>query len=174
MCDLPQFDNNEEVKKLKVKLYERYSVFSLEKLSDTDLINTTSVKVDKYFKSKSLYDKGVHLFETKGDPRNILDNMRLSLELLVKEILDNEKSLENQMNELGIFLKNNNISKETRNIYMKVLSYYLDYQNSNVKHSYTINEIEVEYIIYQTSIFMNLLIDLDDNKENNTITMMKE
>lgn len=169
LCDLPQFDNNEEVKELKVKLYERYSVFSSKKLSDEELINTTTVKVDKYSKSKSIYDKAIHLFKTKGDSRNILDNMRLSLELLLKIILNNEKSIENQMNELGTFLKNNNISKETRNIYMKVLNYYLDYQNSNVKHNYSINEIEVEYIIYQTSILMNLLIDLDDDSENNAI-----
>lgn len=169
LCDLPQFDSNEEVKELKAKLYERYSVFSSKKLSDAELINTTAIKVDKYSKSKKLYEKGVHLFETKGDPRNILDNMRLSLELLLKEVLNNQKSLENQMNELGSFLKTNNISKETRNIYMKVLSYYLDYQNSNVKHNYSINEVEVEYMIYQTSIFMNLLIDLDKNKDNNPI-----
>ncbi len=47
--------------------------------------------------------------------------MHLSLELLLKEILNNEKSLENGMNELGIFLKIA-ISQRKLKIYMKVLN----------------------------------------------------
>jgi hypothetical protein len=37
--------------------------------------------------------------------RNVLDDMRLSLELLLKAVLGNDKSLENQIPQLGGFIK---------------------------------------------------------------------
>src|SRR5699024_5554443 len=57
LCDLPEFEDDEEVKEIKNKLYERYSTFSAEQLSDAKLINSTSTKADKHSKSKVLYDK---------------------------------------------------------------------------------------------------------------------
>ena len=48
--------------------------------------------------------------------RNLLDDLRFSLEVLVKAILKNSKSLENQKAELGNFLKENGISVEIRKL----------------------------------------------------------
>ena len=92
--------------------------------------------------------------------------MRLSLELLLKEILNNDKSMENQFGEIGKILKERGISEEIRNLFVKILDYYSKYQNNNVKHDSQINEMEVKYIIEQTSIFINFIIDIFEvNKE---------
>ena len=57
--------------------------------------------------------------------RNLLDDLRLSLESLLKEILGNGKSLENQKDELGRFLKEREGSPELRNMFQSMLAYYL-------------------------------------------------
>lgn len=98
--------------------------------------------------------------------RNLLDDLRFSLEVLVKAILKNSKSLENQKAELGNFLKENGISVEIRNLYTdKILEFYTDYQNHNVKHNENYNEIEVDFIFEQTAVLMRLLIKLDNKKK---------
>ena len=95
-----------------------------------------------------------------------MDDLRFSLEVLVKAILKNSKSLENQKAELGNFLKENGISVEIRNLYTdKILDFYIKYQNNNVKHSENFNEIEVDFIFEQTAVLMILLIKLDNNKK---------
>ena len=86
--------------------------------------------------------------------------------MLVKAILKNSKSLENQKSELGNFLKENSISGEIINLYTdKILKFYTDYQNNNVKHNENYNEIEVDFIFEQTAVLMRLLIKLDNKKK---------
>ena len=74
--------------------------------------------------------------------------------------------MENQFSEIGKILKERGISDEIRNLFVKILDYYSKYQNNNVKHDSQINEMEVKYIIEQTSIFINFIIDIFEvNKE---------
>lgn len=160
LCNLSEFENNTEVRDLNKKLIENYSQFAPKNLSDNNIVSTTLNQLDDYLVSKSLFDKAIHLYETKGDSRNILDNARLSLELFLKEFFGNKKSLENQVIELGQFLKRNGISKEIRNLFSKVLDYYIDYQNTHVKHNNTVNKFEIEYLLYQTAIMISFLANL--------------
>ena len=108
----------------------------------------------------------IFLNEMSTRPRNLLDDLRFSLEMLVKAILKNSKSLENQKAELGNFLKKHSISVEIRNLYTdKILEFYTAYQNNNVKHNKNYNEIEVDFIFEQTVVLMRLLIKLDNKKK---------
>lgn len=84
--------------------------------------------------------------------------MRVSLELLLRSLLNNEKSLENQWSILGEKLKNENVSKEITNLFEKILKYYVDYQNQYIKHNDMVKENEIELIISQTNTIMQFLI----------------
>ena len=111
-----------------------------------------------YPEAKEKYDGALRLY-LKGDrTRHVLDDCRLSFELFVKQYLSNKKSLENQMVELGTFLKEKNISAELRNMFHSLLNGYTSFNNQNVKHNDKINESEIEFIIYVTGAFMRLLI----------------
>lgn len=103
-------------------------------------------------------ESGVDIFCKKGDLRHGLDDMRLALELLLKHLLSNEKSLENQNSDLGAYLKKVGISKEISNTFIQIKGLYERFQNNNVKHDDNINPKEVEYIFQQTLCFMNLLL----------------
>jgi hypothetical protein len=91
---------------------------------------------------------------------NVLDDMRLSLELLLKAVLGNEKSLENQIPQLGGFIKEKGGSSELANMFQKLVDYYAKYQNSYVKHDDAVIEEEVEFVIELTSSFMKHLVRL--------------
>ena len=84
--------------------------------------------------------------------------MRLSLELLVKQFLGNEKSLENQISSLGTKLDQCGIPSELRNLLTKVIDYMCKYQNNYVKHNDAVNPAEIDYVIEQTSTVINLIV----------------
>ena len=87
-----------------------------------------------------------------------MDDIRLSLELLLKSILGNDKSLENQLAEIGKFIQDHNGSKELTNMFVKLIDYFAKYQNTYVKHNDAVIESEIEFIYEMTSSFMKLLI----------------
>ena len=84
--------------------------------------------------------------------------MRLSLELFLKQLLGNTRSLENQISEIGRFAKSKGLSNEAVNMFQKLLNYYSKYQNEYVKHNDKVNIKEIEFVINQTSSFMQLFV----------------
>ena len=109
-------------------------------------------------RAQEVYKSGITKYTAKNYERNILDDMRLSLELLVKQFLGNEKSLENQVSMLGTKLNQCGISSELRNLLVKVIDYFCKYQNNYVKHNDAVNPAEIDFVIEQTSTVINLIV----------------
>lgn len=128
------------------------------KLLDEKLINDNLDWLSDYPKIYELFSSSLSDLGIKGKERQVIDNLRLSVELLLKEKLGNSKSLENQKIELGKYLKTQKICSEISNLYWQVLDYYSKYQNNKVKHSDSANPNEVEFILYLTGTMMRLLL----------------
>lgn len=158
LCELPKLKENPDVKNLKEKLYAKYHFLSPEKISDTELVRETRQWLAKYSKASELYDSALNKYEQGIYERNTLDDMRLSFELLIKDLLENNKSLENQINNLGEQLKYHNASEELRNMVIKIIDYYMKFQNNHIKHNDSVNVDEIEYVIELTSVMMKYLI----------------
>ena len=86
--------------------------------------------------------------------RNVLDDMRLAFELLLKCLLGNQKSLENQNDSLLKQLKDKDVPEEIRNLYWKTIDYYMKYQNDYVKHDDKVDENDLNFIIELTCLLM--------------------
>lgn len=84
--------------------------------------------------------------------------------MLLKNILSNEKSLENQLSALGEYIQNKGGSKELGNMFQKLVEYYSKYNNTYVKHNDNIIEEEVEFIFEITSSFMKHFIRINNRK----------
>lgn len=67
---------------------------------------------------------------------------------------DWNKSLENQIADIGAMLKKSGASAELRNIVPQIIKYYADFQNNHVKHTDAVNDNELEYVIELTSVNM--------------------
>lgn len=87
--------------------------------------------------------------------------MRLAFELLIKDLLGNSKSLENQIADIGSMLKKSGASAEIRNMVTQIIKYYTDFQNKHVKHNDAVNGDELEYVIELTSVIMKFLIKVN-------------
>ena len=162
-CDLEQFKINPNIKDLKIKLVFRYSHFAEEDAAseiNESLIEETRHWLEEYPESLRLYQEALTKFENGVFTRNLLDDLRLALELLLKAILNNDKSLENQIGTLGDHLKSKGGSKELTNMFVKLVEYYCKYQNSYVKHDDSVIEEEIEFIFEITFSFMKHVVKL--------------
>lgn len=160
LCDLPLISDKEKVKELKVKLFSRYGNLATEKISETELIQKTKHWLSDHPQSLTQYESALSKYEGGIFERNTLDDMRLSFELLVKDLLNNGKSLENQISGIGEMLKRSGASVELRNMVQQVIKYYTDFQNNHVKHNDAVNGNEIEYVIELTSVVMKFLIKI--------------
>ena len=158
MLELPQFQDNPNAEKLKRLLFKNYGYLATEKISDTELIQNTKHWLSNHEQSLKQYNSALAKYEGNIFERNTLDDMRLAFELLVKDLLGNNKSLENQINDLGSQLKEKGASEELRNMVVKIIDYYTKFQNNHVKHNDAINNDEIEYVIELTSVVMKYLV----------------
>ena len=158
LCELPCFENNEKVADLKIKLYNKYGVLAAEKISKTELVQKTKHWLGDFPAALKQYESALAKFEGGIFERNTLDDLRLSFELLVKELLGNNKSLENQVPGICGILGKSGTSDELKNMVQKIIDYYTKFQNNHVKHNDAVNNNEIEYVIELTSVIMKFLI----------------
>lgn len=150
------FHMKEQLKKIIEDLPENYSISARLKL-DSLLTEFPNVK--------SLWDA---CYKKKGqkDFRGALDDARLALEELIKKLLKNNKSLENQKNDLGRILNSLNVPKEISQAIIQSLKSYSDIQNNHVKHGIPeeLTDLEVNFILNETyALSLYLVQKLNNN-----------
>lgn len=158
LCYEPTQRERKDVQTLKIKLTQRFPEIVPDDFVESVTVTEVKHWLNDFPDALSLYNSALAKYCHGIFERNVLDDMRLSLELLLKELLHTEKSLENQISDLGMFLKAKGVQPEIRNMYITLLKYYLQYQNNHVKHNDEINPNEMEYIIDLTSLFMKFLL----------------
>ncbi len=158
-----------KIKKIKDGEYLLYPAGA--KLLDEKVINDVLDWLVDYPESYKQFESALRKYNTHGVERNLLDDLRLSLESLLRQILNNEKSLENQKNDLGKYLDGGGISKEVRNMYTQLIFSYSAYQNEHIKHNHKpdteIKKSEVEFLIYLTGTFMRFLLETTREPQKN-------
>ncbi|MBR1431830.1 hypothetical protein [Ruminococcus sp.] len=158
LCELPKFADNAKVADLKIKLYTRYGNLATEKITETELVQKTKHWLSDYPMALKQYESALAKYEGGIFKRNTLDDLRLAFELLVKGLLGNNKSLENQIDGICGILDKAGTSVELKNMVPKIIDYYTKFQNSHVKHNDAVNSNEIEYVIELTSVIMKFLI----------------
>jgi hypothetical protein len=164
LCDHRSFgiQKRDERKALKLQLATKYPQFaglSESEINET-LIEQTRHWLKEYPESLSLLSQALQKYEGGVFNRNVLDDLRLSLEKLLRKICGTDKSLEHQVKPVGQFIKAKGGSKELANMFMKVLDYYGNYQNEYVKHDDAVIEEEIEIMFEITASFMKHLVRL--------------
>ena len=146
-----------ERQKLKAELFVRFGHLRQNKeLRELDLPLVTEAKhwLASYPKALSQFDQAKLKYDGKLFQRSLVDDLRLTLELFLREILQNTKSLENQINPIGLWLKDRGASPQFNNMLQKLIDLYCKYQNENVKHDDKMPEAEVEFIFEITASFI--------------------
>lgn len=94
----------------------------------------------------------------EAEYRHALDDFRLAIELLLRKVLRNEKSLENQREALLKYMGEKGISLETRNMFFKLLDTFCCYQNNHVKHNNNVNNADLGIMIDYSVFFIKTLL----------------
>lgn len=163
LCDHHSFPPipNPERQRLKVDLATKYASYATEhsvgKLNE-ELFEETRHWLDGCPEARKLYVDAVDKYKVGVFTRNLLDDLRLSLELVLKYVLNNDKSIENQIPILGAYIKAQGGSPQLANMFSKLVDYYATYQNTYVKHNDKVKDPEIEFLIEITSAFMKHVI----------------
>lgn len=166
ICNLNQYKENKEFKEVKIKLYTNFPQYVNKDKNENlniEIIENKELLAD-YPTAKKMYDDACSLYNIGIYERNIIDNLRLSLELVIKQILNNDKSLENNLSEICSYLKTKGCSQEFVNMFKHLLDYYSKYNNNNVKHNDNINNKEIDFVFGLTNLYIKLLVKEECDK----------
>lgn len=161
LCENDTIKDIPEVKKLKATLIARYNKLANDDAVQTiEFVEETIHWLSDYPDTKKIYDEALLKLKNNVFDRNTLDDFRLSLETLLRTVLGNGKSLENQKSDLGLFFKSKGASPEFANLFNTVVDIYSKYQNNHVKHQDKVIDDEINFIVGLTSLLMQHIIRL--------------
>ncbi|HHD0454258.1 TPA: hypothetical protein ACOS3E_000984 [Campylobacter coli] len=137
---------------------------------DKVLINDVLEFLKNYPKAKKQLSEALKIFITKENYRDVVDKTRLSLELFLKQLLNNEKSLENQKDEILRYF-GNLLDENFKKMFLEILNYYQGLNNNRAKHcksnSKEFEDYEVEFLFYLVGNFLQLFMTFNKFKKNN-------
>lgn len=90
--------------------------------------------------------------------RDVADNFRKALEEFFQEFLDNNKNLANNKTEIFNYLKEHNAEPKISSMFQALINSYDTLNNEMAKHNDKVDEKYLEFLMYQTGIFIRLLI----------------
>lgn len=97
------------------------------------------------------YSDGIYI-------RDVADNLRKSLEEFLQEFLGNTKNLETNKSEICRHLGMNGVSPEFCGLLQPLLNTYKTINDKYAKHHDAIDKKLLEFLLYQTGIFIRMII----------------
>lgn len=161
------FGQKSAASQLKITLLSRYYQFANDASRGSELpLVVVEVRhwLSEFPTARKTYEDALQKHTNGIFTRNALDDLRLSLEALLRQLLTNDKSLEKQVPEVGRYVKQRGGSAELANMLEKLIDYYSKYQNTYVKHDDAVPASEAEFVIEITACFMKHLIRIKDVK----------
>lgn len=148
---------------LKMKLLSEYRDFADQ--DNAEAIHRTLIIETRHWLSshpevKKLFDEALQKHDHGVFKRNTLDDLRLALEILVRQLFGNQKSLENQIPIIGQYVKERGGSPQLANMFEKLVDYYTKYQNTYIKHDDAVITLEIEFVFELTSSFIKHFLRL--------------
>jgi hypothetical protein len=131
---------------------------------DSALVNDNLRWLGDFPSSQKVFREALTMYMSgdRAKARNVADNLRVSIEQLLRGVLNNQKSLEKQSQELDRWLEAKGTHAELRQLFAQVLlGPYCTFQNDVAKHG--VKELlpgELEFVIYQTGVFLRLIVQL--------------
>ena len=123
-------------------------------------------QLQPYQKAHNLYKEASSKLVKGEHFRNAIDDIRLALELLLKEILHNQAPLEKQQTNLSNYFKGRGVNDDVRNIVVQTLPKLINYFNNNVKHNNRVKTKDVEFIVNQTNVIVEQIVKCERSIED--------
>jgi len=135
---------------------------------DEALVCDVVVWLQDYPSGRKYFVQALQQYYDNENPRDIADNLRKSFEDFLKEFFGNKKNLDKNINVVGTYLKDNGINEEIRCMFTTLISHYKTLNDKTAKHHDDTNKNSIEFLLYQTGVFMRCLIIINENKTEET------
>lgn len=130
---------------------------------DEALIIQTAQWLQDYKSTHKMYLQTLSQYSKKENPRDVADNLRKTLEQFLQEFFKNSKTLANNISEVGKYFESKNVHSELKKIFTSLLSGYDNANNGIAKHHDNTDEKMLEFLLYQTGIFIRTIITLNQS-----------
>ena len=148
-------------KEAETHVKQTMDVFYSESGKDAETIKDLQVIRDSLpvgSKVRKCYDDALSKMVAAKYDRNSLDDIRLALELYLKEVLGNDKPLEKQSSALKVHLEQKKMSSELVNVHTQSLFNLCNFFNNHSKHDYNVKREEVDAAIGYANQIMKSII----------------
>lgn len=97
--------------------------------------------------------------------RDVADNLRKAFEEFLKEFLNNNNDLNKNKKEVEAYLKEQNAEPQLITMLVSLISHYYLLNNEAAKHNDKMDAKYLEFLLYQTGVFIRMLIIVENDSE---------
>ena len=127
---------------------------------DKALVSEPLQWLSDYPKAQSTYCRALKQYANGEHIRDVADNFRKALEEFLQEYLGNKKNLEHNKNEICKYLGSKGVDAEFCAMLQPLLNTYKNINDKYAKHHDALDERLLEFIMYQTGVFIRMIISV--------------
>jgi hypothetical protein len=131
---------------------------------DEALVCDVAKWLQKYPSAHKTYKTALQQYFDNEESRDIADNLRKAFETFLQEFLENTKNLDTNISDIGTYLKDNRVNEETRCMFSRLITHYKMLNDKTAKHHDKTDKNSVEFLLYQTGVFMRYLLVIKQNE----------
>lgn len=127
---------------------------------DNALVSEPLMWLESYPKTHSTFCRALKQYSDGEHTRDVADNFRKALEEFLQEYLGNSKNLENNKSEICRYLSSKGVDAEFGGLLQPLLNTYKKINDKYAKHNDAMDERLLEFIMYQTGVFIRMIISV--------------
>lgn len=153
---------------LEYEVYDKNNDFFIYPLGvkyfDEKLIDNILDWLVAYPNTLKIYKIALEQYSNKTFIRDVADNLRKALEVFFQEFFINSKNLDNNIPIVGAYLKEQNADEELRNMLVTLIKSFKVQNDKIAKHNDRVDEKFLEFLLYQTGVFIRMLMVVKNNE----------
>ena len=133
---------------------------------DDALVSEPLEWLNDYPNARKTFTNALRQYSDGSYIRDVADNFRKAFEDFLKEFFNNNNDLNKNKKEVEVYLKSQNADPQLTVMFVSLISHYYLLNNEAAKHNDKIDEKYLEFLMYQTGIFIRMLIVIKNSWEN--------
>lgn len=133
---------------------------------DDALVSEPLEWLNDYPNARKTFANALRQYSNGSYIRDVADNFRKAFEDFLKEFFNNNNDLNKNKKEVETYLKSQNADPQLTVMFVALISHYYLLNNEVAKHNDKMDEKYLEFLMYQTGIFIRMLIVVKNSSEN--------
>ena len=133
---------------------------------DDALVSEPLGWLNAYPNARKTFANALRQYSNGSYIRDVADNFRKALEDFLKEFLNNNNDLNKNKKEVEAYLKSQNADPHLIAMFVALISHYYLLNNEVAKHNDKMDKKYLEFLMYQTGMFIRMLIVVKNSSEN--------